>query len=254
MKLKILDSGLGSGPAKQYASSYLVNDVLAIDAGCLGFWKTPAHQSTIRHVLITHCHMDHIASLPSFLENSYDPNLDAVAVYALPHTVDALQKHLFNDVIWPDFTRIKVSGKPLLRWQPIAPGEPFVAAGLDVTAVMVNHIVPTCGFIVTDQLSTIVFGGDSGPSQVWGSIDSFPRPRTIVLEATFPNSMHELAVASGHLTPRMFCQEVTRMPTVDHIIAVHMKEVFRPQIEQELAALNIENLRIGIAQGEYEDL
>lgn len=254
MKLRILDSGLEGGPAKQYTSSYLVNDVLAVDAGCLGFWRTPEDQSAIRHVLITHSHMDHVASLPSFLENSYHPNLETVTVYGLPETLGALQKHLFNDVIWPDFARIKINGKSLLRWQSIVPNEPFITNGLEVTAVRVNHIVPTCGFIVTDQRSTLIFGGDSGPSQIWDTVNAFPRPRTVVLEASFPNAMHELALASGHLTPQMFCQEVEKMPTIDRIIAVHIKEAFRPQIEQELAALYLENLSIGMAHREYEDL
>ena len=70
MKLRILDTTLEGGEPKQYASSYLVNDVLAVDAGCLGFRRGPDDQARIRHILITHTHRDHITSLPMFIENA----------------------------------------------------------------------------------------------------------------------------------------------------------------------------------------
>lgn len=254
MKLRILDSGLGGGLPRQYASAYLVNDTLAIDAGCLGLWNSPEEQSAIRHVLITHSHMDHIAALPLFLENSFRPGLDAVTVYGLPETVEALQNHLFNGVIWPDFARIQVAGKPLLLWKTVLPGEPLLVNGLTVTPVLVNHVVPACGYIVTDQRSTIYFGGDSGPSNIWEVLASTPRPRTVILEASFPDAMHGFALATGHLTPAMLRDEVAKMPPVDHVIAVHMKEPFRSQIERELASLRMPNLTIGIARREYDGL
>ena len=157
MKFRILDTALEGREPKQYACSYLVNDVLAVDAGCLGFWRSPDDQAGIRHILITHTHLDHIASLPMFIENAYRPGLDSVTVYGLPETVDALQRHIFNDVIWPDFVRITMGGKPFVP-------ERFQVAELVVSAIHVDHIVPTCGFIVTDQRSTIIFGANSGPT------------------------------------------------------------------------------------------
>ena len=111
MKLRILGTALEGGEPKQYASSYLVNDVLAVDAGCLGFWRSPDDQAGIRHILITHTHLDHIASLPMFIENAYRPGLDSVTVYGLGETVEALQRHVFNDVIWPDFVKITTGRK-----------------------------------------------------------------------------------------------------------------------------------------------
>ena len=253
MKLRILDTTLDGGEPKQYASSYLVNDVLAVDAGCLGFWRSPDDQAQIRHVLITHTHLDHIASLPMFIENAYRPELDSVIVYGLPEAMDALQRHIFNDVIWPDFVNITLDGKPFVRLQPIKAGEPFQVAGLNVCAIPVDHIVPTCGFMVTDQRSTIIFGADSGPTQqLWQAVHDTPRPRAVLLEACFPNAMKELAQASAHLTPEMFGEEVAKMPVVDRIIAVHLKEAFRNQVEEELALLGLPQLEIGVAGREYQ--
>ena len=36
----------------------------------------------------------------------------------------ALQRHIFNDVIWPDFVRITMGGKPFVRLQPVKAGDP----------------------------------------------------------------------------------------------------------------------------------
>lgn len=138
MKLRMLDSGLGGRPARQCASSYPVN-VLAVDAGCFGFWETPDDQSTIRYAVITCSYTDQIASRPSFPGNTARPSIEPGIAYRLPKTLSALQKRFFNDVIWPDFAAIKVGGKGFLRWEFIVPNEPFVAAALGVTATLANH-------------------------------------------------------------------------------------------------------------------
>ena len=57
-------------------------DTVAIDAGCLGFWGTPQEQARVRHVLLSHTHMDHLASLPIFVENAYEGKAECVTGYA----------------------------------------------------------------------------------------------------------------------------------------------------------------------------
>ena len=69
MKITLLPSDLTeSAPPCQFLTTYLINDVVAIDAGSLGFYGGPKQQSAIQHVIITHSHIDHVASLPIFLE------------------------------------------------------------------------------------------------------------------------------------------------------------------------------------------
>ena len=54
MKVVILGSSGGDPGARQYVSSYLINDSIAIDAGCLGFHGSPDQQARVRHVFLTH--------------------------------------------------------------------------------------------------------------------------------------------------------------------------------------------------------
>ena len=64
MKVTILGSSGGASGSRQYVSSYLINESVAIDAGCLGLYGTPEQQACVRHVFLSHAHMDHVASLP----------------------------------------------------------------------------------------------------------------------------------------------------------------------------------------------
>ena len=44
-------------------------------------------------------------------------------MHALPETLAALRAHIFNGVIWPDFTRLPSAEQPTLALEPFAVGE-----------------------------------------------------------------------------------------------------------------------------------
>ena len=46
-----------------------------------------------------------------------------IGVHALPATIDALRTHVFNGVIWPDFTRLPSAEHPVLELVPFALGD-----------------------------------------------------------------------------------------------------------------------------------
>jgi ribonuclease BN (tRNA processing enzyme) len=233
-------------------TSYLINDSVAIDAGCLGFWGTPQGQEAIKHVFLTHAHADHTASLPIFAENAWTPAGNCPTVYGSAETLDNVQKHIFNNQMWPDFIAISKTMPPFLRVCPLQPEVPVRADGLTVTPVRVNHVVPTFGFVVTDSESAVIFGADSGPTErLWDVARQTPKLRAVFLEACFPNSMTRLAEVSLHMTPEMFGQEVAKMPAETKVIAVHIKVRYREQVLQELHDLQLPNLEIGECEKDY---
>ena len=89
----------------QFLSSILVNDTIALDAGCLGLYHSPQEQARVRHVLLSHSHIDHLASLPIFVENAYEGKTDCVHIYGSAAVLDSCQRDLFNDRLqeWEDF-------------------------------------------------------------------------------------------------------------------------------------------------------
>src|SRR5207247_2990231 len=253
MRIQILASSLEAAPKRHYASCYVINCTVAIDAWQFGLWGTPQQQSDLLHIFLTHPHIDHIATLPIFLENASDPAKEAVVLHGSGETLQALHRHILNDIVWPDFVRTTLPERPFLRLQELRPEEEVEVEGLCVLPVEVSHIVPTLGFIVTDGRSTVVFGADSGATQrIWELAWQTPEPRSVFLEAAFPNSMSGLAERAGHLTPQLFAGEVLKMPRMENVIAVHIKARLRETIERELSALGIAGLTIAEGGETYE--
>lgn len=252
MKIKLLGSSVQYPARLQYASSYLINGTVAIDAGCLGSYGTPKQQEAIRHVFLTHSHADHTASLPIFVENAWTPAEDCPRIYGSPETLDCVQKHIFNDTMWPDFVALSRNMAPYLQLCPIQPEVPVRADGLEITAVPVHHVVPTVGYVVSDGESAVIFGGDSGPTdRLWEVAHQTPGLHAVFLEACFPDTLTGLAKVSLHLTAKTFGGEVAKIPAGVKIVAVHIKVRYREQVIRELRDLRLPNLEIGECEKEY---
>jgi ribonuclease BN (tRNA processing enzyme) len=243
-------SGFGSD---QFLISYLINDSVAIDAGCLGFFGTALEQSRVRHVFISHTHIDHVASLPIFLENCFDGRTDCVRLYASETVIDCLRRDMFNGRIWPDFIGMSSPETPFVEVVPIVSGQELVVDGLTVTVVGVDHLVPTLGFVIDDGKTTIVIPSDTGPTdEIWRVASAKPNLKAVILEAAFPNRMDALAKISRHLTPIDFGREAAKVPPGVTFLAVHIKSRFRGEVIKELHALGLPGLTIGEFGKAYE--
>jgi ribonuclease BN (tRNA processing enzyme) len=246
MKIRLLGSSVPEPSRRQYVSSYVINGTVGIDVGCTGFYGSPQEQEVIRDIFLTHSHADHTASLPIFVENAWTPTDYCPTIHGSIETLDAVQKHIFNNVIWPDFVAISRSVSPFLRLSPLEPERPVEADGLRLTPVAVNHLVPTFAYLVDDGHSAVIFGADSGPTnRIWELAHKTPNLRAVFLEACFPNSLSDLAKASLHLTAEMFAGEVAKMPRGTRVIAVHIKVRYREQVIRELEAIHLPKLEIG---------
>lgn len=253
MKIRLLGSSVHDPVHRQYVTSYLINGIVGIDAGSTGFYGTPQEQEGVQHVFLTHSHIDHTASLPIFVENAWTPSAGCPTIYGSRETLHAVQKHIFNDVIWPDFVALSRNMPPFLRLCPIQPEQTIEAAGLTLTPVPVHHVVPTFGYVVSDGRNAVIFGADSGPTErIWEVARQTPNLRAVFLEACFPNSLGGLAKASLHLTADMFAGEVAKMPPGVKVIAIHIKVRYREQVIRELELLGLPNLDIGECEKDYE--
>lgn len=253
MKIKLLGSSVEDTARRQYVSSYLINGTVAIDAGCLGLRGTPHEQEAIRHVFLTHSHADHTATLPIFIENAWTPAGNCPRVYGSPETLDSVQKHIFNNVVWPDFVALsRNTAAPFLYLCPLQAEVPVEAGGLRITPVRVDHVVPTFAYVVSDGNSAVIFGGDSGPTQrLWEVAHQTAGLRAVFLEACFPNSLTRLAEQSLHMTAAMFGREVAKIPPGVKVIAVHIKVRYRDEVVRELRALQLTDLEIGECEEDY---
>lgn len=232
--------------------SYVVDDCLALDAGSIGFVSPLAVQERIRHVFLSHSHIDHIASLPSFLDNVYQVGRDCPTIYGSTETLNSLKGDFFNDRVWPDLFRLSQEESPFLRVETLESGRSVELGGYRVTPVALDHVVPTFGFVVEDAKAAIAIVSDTAPStEIWRVINATTNLKGIFLEASFPEHMAWLAEKSKHLTPRLFLEEVRKLRLAVPVVAVHIKPAFRSTVIAELEALRWPLLEIGEPGREY---
>ena len=236
----------------QFLTSFLINDTVAIDAGSVGFQGHPSEQAKIDHVFLTHSHADHVCSLPMLLTNAYDERSEGVTVYGHEHTLGSLRTDVFNDRVWPDLLRLAGDGRPFMRLRRLEPDQEIRANGLRVTPVLVDHLVPTLGYIVEDQGATVVFCSDTGPTdKIWKVARGKPNLTALFLGASFPDEMATLAGTAAHLTPALFAGEVAKLGADVDVLAVHIKPGCRELVVRELEALDLPGLQIAEAGREY---
>jgi ribonuclease BN (tRNA processing enzyme) len=224
----------------------LVDDSVAVDAGSLAIALTAEEREQVRDVVVTHPHMDHIASLPIFIDDLYPTLRQPIRIHATSEVISLLERDVFNWSVYPRFSELKNDYGPVMEYVPIPTGAEFRVAHLTVTAIPVNHIVPTVGLVVSDGRRTVAFSSDTAETdEFWNVVNRTPHLDALVIEASFPNSMKQLAEVSRHYTPASLNQELRKL---NHngldILTVHIKPAYRALVIQELQALNIPKLDV----------
>ena len=249
MRIQLLPStfdGRGHATLEQRLTCFLIDDCVAVDAGSLGIALTSDQRSKVRNIIVTHPHMDHIASLPIFIDDLYPTLTEPVRVHATPEVIELLERDVFNWNVYPRFSDLRNDYGPVMEYVPIPIGSAFPVAHLSVIAVPVNHIVPTVGLIVSDSSSSVAFSSDTAETdQFWDVVNNTPHLDALLIEASFPDNMAELAEVSRHFTPASLGRELKKL---DHngidVLAVHLKPSYRDLIIRELSALNIPKLGV----------
>ena len=202
-------------------TSFLVDDDVLIDAGTGVGDLTLDEMVRIHHVFLTHSHLDHIAALPLMLDAIGAQRTAPLQVHALPATIAALQAHIFNDVIWPDFTRIPAPDAPFVRFVPFATGQTITVGHKTIEVLPAEHTVPAVGFSVCAGNGCWVFTGDTGPNPaLWARVNHLPI-HALVIETAFGNHDEMLAQVSQHLSPRTLALELNQIHR-DHRFPIYI--------------------------------
>jgi len=251
MKLRVLGCS-GSEFPGHYCSAFLLNDTLLLDAGTIGAVLTAEEQWAITNILLTHRHLDHLKALPLLADNINIQNLrQTVRVYGLRDTLAALRNHLMNNSIWPDFSRFPNPEQPIIRYEEITASTPFLVEGFEVTAFLVAHTVPAVGYILRKDGKGILYTGDTGPTElIWRMAVNLS---AIIVEVSFPNALEELALRTGHLTPRLLTHELDKLSErPGRILVTHRKHQYFSTIIDELANPRIPGLELLKEGDRYE--
>jgi ribonuclease BN (tRNA processing enzyme) len=236
----------GVANLEQRLTCFLIDDCVAVDAGSIAIALTNDQRVKVRDIIVTHPHLDHIASLPIFIDDLYPTLKEPIRVYATEEVIGLLERDVFNWNVYPRFSDLKNDYGPVMEYVPIPLGTPFKVAHLEVVAVPVNHIVPTVGLVVSDGEKSVAFSSDTSETeQFWTVVNGMKDLDALLIEASFPDRMAKLAEVSRHFTPASLHAELKKLTHNGmDIMAVHLKPTYREEIVEQLTALNIPNLRV----------
>jgi len=227
--------------------SFLLNRNILFDAGSLTNRLEIKGQLGIKHIFITHSHLDHILGIPFLADNLlFRKKRHRVNILSIPPVIKTIRKSLLDGSIWPDFTVIPNIHESILNLIELGFGHPIKIGDYTITPYPVNHSISATGYLVEDKRKKRFFyTGDTGPTDVtWGKMRG-KLIHCLIIEASFPNRMEAIAIRSGHLTPRLLKKEILKIkPNPEKIYVIHVKPQYFKTIRSELQKLNMENIRL----------
>ena len=222
-------------------TSFLIDQDTLIDAGTGVGDLTREEMLRIQDVFLTHSHLDHVACLPLMVDTIAAARAgQPLRVHALPHTLAALRQHIFNDLIWPDFSRLPSAESPLVTFHPLEVGAVRHVQGRAIEVLPAEHSVPAVGYAVRGPQAGApwwVFSGDTGPNPAfWQRINQL-HVHSLVIETAFSNGERELAHLARHLSPAVLADELDQIDCTRRypIYITHTKPAETESIMREIA-------------------
>lgn len=253
MKLEILGA-YGGNTDTNFLTSFCIDGFLAIDAGCLTQGLSLERQTKITDILISHSHLDHTLSLPFLVDNLFGISQSPLRIWTHDHVIRALREHIFNEVVWPDFTQLPSLEKPSIIFKEIHSESQFEIQHLTITPVQVNHVVTCYGFLIENRASdsAILFTADTcNTDRIWEIAKVCPNLKAVIIDCSFPNDMEDLAVISGHMTPALVAKDLAKLDRDIEVLIYHIKPHFEGLIRDQLNALGIPKLRTQIQEKSF---
>ena len=232
-------------------TSFLLGERVLVDAGTGVGQLTLEEMQRIDHVFLTHSHLDHIAALPLMLDAVGANRRRPLEVHALPQTLAALHAHVFNDVIWPDFTHIPSPAAPFVRLSPLGVGDVFVCAGIPMEVLPARHSVPAVGYAARGAVGWWVYSGDTQGNEpgFWRRVNALHQEgggvAALLIETAFSNAEADLACKSQHLSPATPMRELAALQGAKPppVYITHTKPREGRLIMHEVQALDLGALR-----------
>ncbi len=239
MQIRVLGCSGGIGGERRSTCLRIDDDIL-IDGGTGLGELSLDEMAAIRHVFLTHSHLDHLAGIPLMVDSIFGAvGEEPLVIHALPETLEVLRRHVFNWAIWPDFTVLPSAGTPVLRFESMDPGEVQVLDGRRIEMIPVNHVVPAVGYRVEDASgAAFAFSGDTTTNDgFWAALNRHPRLDLLIVECAFPDADAELARQACHYCPHLLAEDLAKLQHRPRICLSHLKPGAEDRIHAACLAL-----------------
>jgi ribonuclease BN (tRNA processing enzyme) len=221
-------------------TAFLLDDDVLIDAGTGVGDLTLAELTRIDHILLSHAHLDHVLGVPLLADSVMRRRLGRppIQVHALPQTLAVLRQHLFNDQLWPDFTRLPSSTHPVLTLHELQVGQSLTLGQRQrrIQVLPALHTVPAVGYAVHGPHGVWAYTGDTGHNpELWQALRGLPLAQ-LVIEIAFPESERAVAADSRHHCPSTLAAELAQAPAGVQVLLTHVKPGEMEAVLADLAA------------------
>ena len=252
----------GSIAAGCKTTAFLLDGDVLIDAGT-GVGDLPLEAlARVDHILISHSHLDHVLSIgllaDSVLRVRRAAGRRPIQVHALPDTLAALRAHIFNGVIWPDFTRLPSAEHPVLELVPFEIGSVLTLNGKRIEVLSAVHTVPAVGFAIecgaAESRGWCVYTGDTAPNPaLWERLRGM-RVNRMIIETAFSDEDLELARISQHLSPSALGGELAQLGGAVDVHITHIKPGEIDAVMTEIGQLSTAHRIHALVAGQAVDL
>lgn len=234
----------GSG-LRLETTSFLINDSILLDAGTGVGVLSLAELKNIRHILITHPHLDHVASIAFMADSLFETTRIPIQVHGSAETIALLREHLFNNILWPDFASLpNPSGIKVIEFIPFPVDKNLLVDNLSIRSIPVSHTVPAVGYRVESNSRSFAYTGDTSSNDTfWETINQFGSLDMLITECAFPVEMKEIAKISKHYDPDTLAADLKKLQLNTKVFLTHFKPGKEDQILNEVKK-RVPNLKI----------
>jgi ribonuclease BN (tRNA processing enzyme) len=247
MELQVLGCSGGIGEGLR-TTTFLLDDDALIDAGT-GVGDLKLHEMVkLRHIFLTHSHLDHIAGIPLLVDTVFGAHGEPIVIHAQEVTINALRAHIFNNIIWPDFSLLPNKDKPAIRYQTMVPGEIYQLGDRRIEMITVNHIVPGVAYRVETSTGVFAFSGDTSTTDhFWQRLNGYDKLDLLFVESAFANKDQHLSKLAGHYCPETLAADLKKLKHSPVMYLSHAKpgdeELIYNECQQAISTHQVNSLK-----------
>jgi len=250
MQIRVLgcSGGICQGVA---TTSFLIDKDILIDAGTGVSGQTLEEMRNIRHIFITHSHLDHIASIPLLADTLFDSLVgNPIIVHAQKKTLEVLQNHIFNWDVWPDFTTLPGKANAVLKLNMMKAGTSAIIDGRMLEMIPVNHAIPGVGYRVESAGKSFAFSGDTTNNEsLWAALNKHDGLDLLFIESAFANRDIELARQAFHYCPELLAMDLLKLKHHPTVCISHLKpgeeDIIMSECREALPDWELKQLKSG---------
>ena len=250
VQIRVLGCGGGISQGVSTTSFLVDNDIL-IDAGTGVGGLTLEEMRNIRHIFITHSHLDHVAAVPLLADTLFDTLVgDPIVVHAQQQTLDTLHRHIFNGEIWPDFTVLPHRSSAVLKFSAMPADTSTEVDGRMIEMITVKHVVPGVAYRVESQGGSFAFSGDTTSNEtLWRALNKHDSLDLLFIESAFANKDLALAMMACHYCPELLASDLRKLKHRPEVAISHLKpgeeELIMHECRQALPGWELKQLKRG---------